>query len=629
MVTIFESLYKTSDANLITMPQALGRIKNGRSKEKIESIRNEKDKEVRNNYKSALPCVLFQGEFKSRSVSGLDKASGFAIMDFDDVELPQALKIQLKMDEYIYSCWISPSGNGVKALIKIPICKTDKEYKEYYNALLEKFKDANADKSTKDISRVCYESYDPEIYINEDSKVFETKVTPKPIQVNQVAEVNDNATIFKKLTTWLSNQGEAFRSGERNNFIFKLAAACCRYGLNESECISFCSLSFTDSTFSDRELIRTVKSAYNANGTSFGSAVFEDNKLVNKTTHKELKKEIDPDIYNLDLKPKDVIFGKDVEDKALELFRNGYDTVDGIGVSEIDTYFKLKSKEITLLSGIGNYGKSSFLKWYMIIRVIKFGDKFALFAPEDNPAEEFYHDLVEIYLGADCTPSNPNKPGELAYKKAYEYISKHIFYIYPEKVAPTPEYIKERFLELIIKEKVNGCIIDPFNQMANDYNKSGGRSDKYLEFILSDFHRFAQVNNQYFIIVAHPVKMKKPQEGASYPCPDVFDIADGAMWNDKMDNIIVYHRPNHQEEPNSPLCELHSKKIRRQKTVGRKGVASFELNRPLRRYTFLGKDPISNLLKKEEQVSMNDIRGRNVMDNDFIFRSSPGENMPF
>ena len=46
-----------------------------------------------------------------------------------------------------------------------------------------------------------------------------------------------------------------------------------------------------------------------------------------------------------------------------------------------------------------------------------------------------------------------------------------------------------------------------------------------------------------------------------------FDIADGAMWNNKMDNILIYHRPNHQKDPSSTLCELHTKKIRRQKSV--------------------------------------------------------------
>ena len=72
----------------------------------------------------------------------------------------------------------------------------------------------------------------------------------------------------------------------------------------------------------------------------------------------------------------------------------------------------------------------------------------------------------------------------------------------------------------------------------------------------------------------------------NYPCPDVFDLADGAMWNNKADNILIYHRPFAQTTPDNPLCEFHSKKIRRQKIVGIKGSFEFELNRSTRRYTF-------------------------------------------
>ena len=56
---------------------------------------------------------------------------------------------------------------------------------------------------------------------------------------------------------------------------------------------------------------------------------------------------------------------------------------------------------------------------------------------------------------------------------------------------------KRRLLELIIKEKIDGCIIDPFNQMTNDYSTVGGRDDKYLEAVLGEFDRFANLNQVF------------------------------------------------------------------------------------------------------------------------------------
>ena len=197
------------------------------------------------------------------------------------------------------------------------------------------------------------------------------------------------------------------------------------------------------------------------------------------------------DIFNLDVKPKDVIYGEDVKEQALKLYDNGYEAVQGVGNKELDEHFKLKRGEVSLITGIGNYGKSTFLKWYLILHAIKYGRKFTLFPPEDNPAEEFYFDLVEIFLGCNLTPYGTDRKNRREFEMAYDWVSKHFFYIYPKEVSPTPDYIKERFLEMIIKEKVDGCIIDPFNQLTNDYSTVGGRDDKYLEAVLGDFVLFA------------------------------------------------------------------------------------------------------------------------------------------
>jgi hypothetical protein len=87
------------------------------------------------------------------------------------------------------------------------------------------------------------------------------------------------------------------------------------------------------------------------------------------------------------------------------------------------------------------------------------------------------------------------------------------------------------------------------------------------------------------MIIAHPKSLHK-DKNEGYPCPDVYDIADGAMWNNKCDNILVYHRPDAHKDPQSPVCELHAKKIRRQKVVGKKGTLVFNYDYRVRRFVF-------------------------------------------
>lgn len=595
MVTAYRNIWakEEKDAHYLTVDQALSRIKNGSSKDAVEEIRSQLDKDRKNSLKNNLPCICFSGKFTNREDKSLIQHSGFIVLDFDEVKDLREKQTEIINLPYVYACWLSPSGNGLKALVKIA---DGKHHREHFAALKDIMPEI--DPSGKNESRVCYESYDPEIYINKDAIVFKKTVKHEKIKAQE--QINDRSEIYRKILTWLSNKGDAFRSGERNTFIFKLASACCRFGINQSETETYINNDFvqTDSNFAKYEADRSIRSAYKSN--NFNTAIFERDILIDTKTKKEV--EIDPAIYDLSIRPKDVIYGEDVKEQALDILRNGFAKLRGIEC-ELDDYFKFKHGEITCLTGIGNYGKSSFLMWYIMVRAIKYGEKFALFSPENNPAEEFYHDLTEIYLGQQCIYPNIN---EMKYEAAYDFISKHIFYVYPKELAPTPEYIKERFLELIIKEKVNGCIIDPFNQLSNDYQSSGGRTDKYLETFLSDCSRFAQINSIYFVIVAHPHKMRKEADG-NYPCPDVFDLADGAMWNNKMDNIIVYHRPNHQKDPSSPLCSFHSKKIRRQKQVGKKGEIEFEYNRKHRRYYFNGSDVLGNLLSKNNiQYSMVD-----------------------
>jgi hypothetical protein len=546
--------------------------------------------------KNALPCVLFSGKFVGRKDSDLIEPSSLIVLDFDNVPDPDELKQFLFDEPFILASWISPSGNGVKALAVV----TDpNKHREHFNALASYFQPYTADKSGVNVSRVCFESYDPEILVKESDEYIapfpDTEETfTRPDSPPSVPLKSDDEK-FNRMLTWLANKGNSFQKGERNLFIFKLASACCRIGIPEERAKNLIASRFeTSSDFQLTELHKTVTHGYKTN--IFASAELTNERFYTVSNNEDVDS-IDGTPYN-DLKPKDVIWGESVEEQSLSIYLNGYENVKGIGVPDIDDRWKMRRGDLTVLSGIGNYGKSTFLKWMLLMRSLKYDEKWALFAPEDNPAHEFYHDLVEILLACELTPNNPNKPTQDDYLKAYRWVSSHFFFIYPAELTPTPEYVKERFLELIVKEKIDGVIIDPFNQLTNDYNRAGGRTDKYLEFVLSDFSRFAQQNNVYFTMVAHPHKLQKDGTG-NYPCPDVFDLADGAMWNNKSDNIVIFHRPQHQTNPTGTDAELHSKKIRRQKTVGKKGLSAFTFDWSSRRFLFGGLDPMRTLIGEQ------------------------------
>ncbi len=615
MITIFKNIF-SKEPHYISVSDALERIREGKSREQVEKIRSAIDKEKASELKKNLPSICFSGTFKAnRQDDDLIQHSGYICLDFDSVFDCKQLKKELFQNESIKAVWISPSGNGVKALVNIA---DTKKHRQHFEAL--KIDYPQIDKSGINESRVCYESYDTEILIKETVKPY-TKLIKIQKAVEKVSTDDDER--FEAVYKWLCNRGDAFAQGERNVFIYKLASACCRFGIQEYNCISLISsnvISGGDFTLSEAK--QTIKSAYKSNASSFNSVEFNKNELVDKITRSEVI--ITADMVDPNIKAKDVIFGIDVKQDAINLYRNGYESVESTGVFEVDKLFKFKRRELTLLTGIGNYGKSTWLKYLLVLQIVIYKRKIAIFTPEEAPAHEFYHDLTETYLGASCSIYNQDRPCEEEYQKAYDFITEHIFFIYPSELLPTPVYVKERFLELIFKEKVDFCIIDPFNQMTNDYGK-GGRTDKYLETLLSDLGRFVTTNNIFFVIVAHPKMMVKGANG-NYPCPDVFDVADGAMWNNKMDNILVYHLPDRQTDPQSVRAEFHTKKIRRRKAVGSIGVLEMEYNPQTRRFIIGGCDYLELILKKKEPEYKNYYEPKESI---FLDEKSNSDTLPF
>ena len=594
MITIFKNIF-SKEPHFITVEKALERIKLGASKQLVMDIRLALDKEKANKLKLNLPSICFSGKFGAdRKDEQLIEHSGFIVLDFDDISDLRDKQTEIISNTFVYACWVSPSGNGLKALVKIA---DGKKHREHFQSLQDVFPEI--DRSGINVSRVCYESFDPDIYINENAEVFSKAKKIEKVVVTENENVDDSEN-FRRILKWLTNKNDAFVTGERNTYIFKLASACCRFGIGEDSALGLISTEYTVSNdFTMSEMRSAVKSGYRANKNNFATASIQKEKLVSKTTNYEIdvKKEFTEEVGE-SYRVEDVVYGIDVKDRALYINQNGFDRVQGIGIPQIDYLFKPKRGEITLLTGIGNYGKTAWQKAQLLMRMVMFGEKVATFSPEDVPAEEYFHDYVEMLLGCECTPYNPNRPSDDIYEAAYDFVSKHIFYISAEMLSPTPQYIKEKFLELIVQEKVDYCCIDPFNQMTNDYKGYGGRTDKYLETLLADFSRFARKNDVYFWIIAHPKLMERDRTG-NYKCPDVFDINDGAMWSNKMDNILVYHRPFAQTDPNNPLAEFHSKKIKK-KSVGRKGFMMLDYVWERRRFFIEGKDILQEMLNAKK-----------------------------
>lgn len=265
----------------------LERIKFGQLKDKIQEIRAALTKEDRDKLKDKLPAVTFCGTFTRRAKNGLKLASGFSIIDFDKLKSHDELlnlKEKLSKDTYIFSVWISPSGIGLKALVKIPVVVDNDEYNKRYKAIYkhflwvnDEFGDDVIDTSGQDISRLCYESYDPDIYINYDSNEFtdlvedEKKLDFAKLGTATNIPLQDQDEIANRLMIWFKKH---YNASQRNNSFFKLAAAFNDFGVSQLTCENYL-LPNQQKDFDEDEIKKIIASAYK-NKANFGTQKFED-----------------------------------------------------------------------------------------------------------------------------------------------------------------------------------------------------------------------------------------------------------------------------------------------------------------------------------------------------------------
>lgn len=252
----------------------LDRIQSGTHEKIIKDLRSEVDPNKKKELKNKLPAVTFCGTFTTRKKENLKHGSGLSILDFDKVGNVVDFKNKLRSNDYVFSCWVSPSGNGVKALIKIPIIKDDSEYKLIFKQLKEIFPDL--DDSGSDISRLCFESYDPDIYINLDSEKFLPSYPDKSIELVNLGTITnipliDNDEIANRLIKWFKSK---FDSSARNSSLFKLAIGFNDFGVDKMICERYL-YSFVQKDFTQNEISSLINSAYK-NNANFGSKQFED-----------------------------------------------------------------------------------------------------------------------------------------------------------------------------------------------------------------------------------------------------------------------------------------------------------------------------------------------------------------
>lgn len=214
MISIYKNAIDSIPIRNLSEKSYFDGVKNGQWQDAVLDYRTNKIA------KKLVPAVTISGVFSQRKVEKLVEHSNIICLDIDAKDQITQVDIdQIKSDPYTLAVHKSLGGLGFAVFIKIDGSRhldsylgLEKYYFVNYSIVL--------DKSCKDISRLRFVSYDPDLFINEKSKIFKKYLLKKEIVRNTTKQI-----LVKSDFDELVNKAASMNLFEDYNDYIKLAFA--------------------------------------------------------------------------------------------------------------------------------------------------------------------------------------------------------------------------------------------------------------------------------------------------------------------------------------------------------------------------------------------------------------------
>ena len=547
-VTIFQSIKDTKAPHHIAMPTALRRIQQGKSKSIISEVRaGEKAK------KKELPIVCFSGEFSERNDDALFEHSGYIILDFDHVKVDEVKKA-LATDEYVYSCWVSPSGDGVKALVRIT---NPERHRDHFRALCTYFHKQyflEVDESGINESRACFESYDPDIVIKDTSKkfgAFTSEFAEKQTPDNESYSYTDYMKL--NLAARMIRNAE---DGQKWLTLNKAAILCGGYisagRMEEDEVIRILMREIEKRDLDSIDHAKTTILSGIEKGKSMPIKALIDN---------EQSAERDLLIHDGDMS---FISSDDEDFRWIDDFSQGKIEVGlKTGDERFDKHFRYK-KEFVIINGHSNVGKTTSALYLIVNATIRHKWNWVLYSSENRTAS------IKMQLMQFASDKRISDMNYLERKAAYEWVNKHFTVISNNQVYSYSDLIL--FMEkILIQQPVDAIFIDPYNSLKLDMKGSNIGVHDYHYESASSFLTFSKAKNVAVWLNTHAFTEAQRRKGADgLPvAPYAEDTEGGGKFVNRADCFLTIHRKVQSPDHNvRRLTEIHVRKVRETETGG-------------------------------------------------------------
>ena len=227
------------------------------------------------------------------------------------------------------------------------------------------------------------------------------------------------------------------------------------------------------------------------------------------------------------------------------------------GIIELDAKITLRKPGLTTVTGAPGSGKTVFLDWYLVQQAQRNNIRVGLCSTEMIPPERHAALLISQYAGKPFSMGERDRISLPEMQAARRWVGNHFYFILPEE--NTVESIIERARVLKERHNIDILVIDPFNDIFSTRHRDQTNTD-WIHGVMSELKHTAVDLSMHVIVVAHPKKLQKRQDG-SYFVATPYDIAESAAFFNRSDNCLSVWRDSRLEESDS-VTQIHIQKVK-------------------------------------------------------------------
>ena len=230
-----------------------------------------------------------------------------------------------------------------------------------------------------------------------------------------------------------------------------------------------------------------------------------------------------------------VVTLNDINDELQEFIQEGFKPGYQIGLDNFDSIFSTYTGQFITVTGVPSSGKSDFVDRMVVGYQMKYGWKTAFASPENKPTFLHAHKLMRKV--GNWMPSKMDIDSK-KWNEVTELVNDNFYFIENERY--DLDSVLEKGAELVKRKGIKCLVIDPYNKVKMNGASAMSIPDATMEY-LTRIEAFAKKYDVLVIIVAHPTKMYKKDDG-TIDEPNMYSIKGGGEWYDASYHGLLVHR---------------------------------------------------------------------------------------